>query len=106
MERKLKEIEQKIAKAERLKIAASIKRENSLKEWKTLMGELEQYGLPAGSNLSALKQFIEEKEKELNEKMTELEKLLPEDILNKYSEMSIDDLENQKAINEMNLILA
>lgn len=104
MEQKLKKVEVAIKKAEQAKIEASVNLRNARAEYKNLITELEAYGLPANADMATLEKFIAKKEEELQKKMSELETLLPEDVLNKYSEKSIDELLNEKTIDEMNLI--
>lgn len=104
MEQKLKKVEVAIKKAEQAKIEASVNLRNAREEYKNLITELEAYGLPANADMATLEKFIAKKEEELQKKMSELETLLPEDVLNKYSEKSIDELLNKRTIDEMNLI--
>lgn len=96
----LNEKSKQIEQANELYIGAKTRLELYRKEYADNMDTLKKSGI---NSLEELEARIKSKEKEVSDKLVEIEKLMPADVMNQYKDLTIDQLLDQEATKGMNL---
>jgi len=95
----LKKTEESLRKLESLKTVASTKLDMLRERLKEIHAELRKRGIQPDK----LDQELEKINQLILEKQAELDKLLPEDVINKYKAITPEELSDSRALESLNL---
>lgn len=95
----LKKTEESLRKLESLKTVASTKLDMLRERLKEIHAELRKRGIQP----EKLDEELAKINQQIAEKQAELEKLLPEDVINKYKAITPEELADSRALESLNL---
>lgn len=93
-----------IKKLEDKALIAKTKRDERIVEWKREKAVLvDTYGLPENLTKETIEEFINKMQKEIDAAIQKVEKETPMNLLKEYCAISVEEVENNNALSELNL---
>ncbi len=94
---------QKLSDIEKTTIQAEERRRGYLSTWQETKAQLIKLGVPEPITEESIQAYIKKEEELINQKIEKLNEVLSDDILNGLSKKSIEDIENEKILSEIDM---